>query len=310
MAAYRGDRGAQFVTGVGGEAAQPFLAGVAFGEGVLDVAEHAVERAGDLAHLTARVGFRGSRGEGHLPAGQREFADPGGGRGDPAERAQGPAHPQGARDAGGGEGGTEDDPGDQYQAVDGGLDGLQGHPGDQDVTVQPPGGEHPVVGQRGEVDAVAAAVDRDRREPPAVTGAQIDGQGAAGPDDGRVGDRAVHQPGSERPRGLAAGVGAVVAVVVVLQRFPLVFQADREAVPRLGELLVETAGEEALQSEHRGEADRGTAHRQQHHQAEGEPGPQGVRPQVPHGVTGLITYPAPRTVWIIGSRPASTFLRR
>lgn len=45
VAAHRGDRSAQFVAGVGGEAAQPFLAGVTFGEGVLDMAEHAVEGA-------------------------------------------------------------------------------------------------------------------------------------------------------------------------------------------------------------------------------------------------------------------------
>lgn len=264
----------------------------------------------DPAHLAARIGLGGAGRQGHLAAGQREFADPGGGRGDPAERAQGPAHPQGARDTGGGEGGAEDDPGDQLQAVHGGLDGLQGHPRDQDVAVQSPGGDHPVVVQGGEADAVAPAVGRDGHEPLPVGGGQVDVQGAGGADHRGAGDRAVHEPGTERARGLPAGVGVLVTVVIVLLQLLLVFQADREPVPGLGQLLVEPAGEKAVQLHHGGQPYGGTAHREEHQEAEGQPGPQRVGPQASHGVTGLITYPAPRTVWIIGSRPASTFLRR
>lgn len=194
--------------------------------------------------------------------------------------------------------------------MDGGLDGFQGQAGDQDVAVEAPGGEEPVAAQGGEVDAVAPAVDRDRGEPFPVAGVEVDVQGAARADDRGGGDGVVHQPGAERARRLSTGVAVLVAVVIVLLGLPLEFQAHGEAVPGLGQLFVEAVGEEAAQGEDRGHSDRGAAHRQQYYEAEGEPRPQRVRPQVPHGVTGLITYPAPRTVWIIGSRPASTFLRR
>lgn len=96
VAADGGDRGAQLVAGVGGEAAQAFLGSVPAGERVLDVAEHAVEGGRHLADLAARVRLGGARGQDHRAARERQFADSGGGGGDPAQRAQGPAHPEGA----------------------------------------------------------------------------------------------------------------------------------------------------------------------------------------------------------------------
>ncbi len=139
-----------------------------------------------------------------------------------------------------------------------------------------------------------------------------------------MGHRAAEEPRAEGAGGLAAGVAALVAVVVgrLGGRGGAVLQALREARTGLLELLVDPAGEEAVQFEDRGHADGGAADGQQHHQAEGEPGPQGARtgqppyprchrpPRHGHRTAGFSTYPAPRTVWIMGSRPASTFLRR
>ena len=77
MAADVGDGGAQFVAGVGGEVPQSLLAGLPAGEGVLHVAEHAVERGGDLADLGARVGVRQRVRHGDLAAGQWQAGDAG-----------------------------------------------------------------------------------------------------------------------------------------------------------------------------------------------------------------------------------------
>ena len=61
VAADGGERGAQLVAGVGGEPAQPRLAGRAPPQRGLDVPEHAVERQPELAGLGARVGVRHAR---------------------------------------------------------------------------------------------------------------------------------------------------------------------------------------------------------------------------------------------------------
>ena len=52
-------------------------------------------------------------------------------------------------------------------------------------------------------------------------------------------------------------------------------------------------------------------HRDQQHDHRHQPGGEGERPpRSERHDAGFRTYPAPRIVWIIGSRPASTFLRR
>jgi hypothetical protein len=53
-----GERGAQLVARVGGEPAQPRLAGVPACEGGLHVPEHPVEGGAQLAGLGAQVGVR------------------------------------------------------------------------------------------------------------------------------------------------------------------------------------------------------------------------------------------------------------
>ena len=54
----RGQRGAQLMARVGDELAYPFLARVSDREGVVDVAEHPVERGAHLPDLGARIGVR------------------------------------------------------------------------------------------------------------------------------------------------------------------------------------------------------------------------------------------------------------
>ncbi len=90
-----GERGAEFMAGVGEEAAHAFLAAahlllaaLSFGEGGLDVVDHAVERGADLAGLAAGVGVPfGHPGEGgDLAAPEGGAGDLDGGGGDAAQR--------------------------------------------------------------------------------------------------------------------------------------------------------------------------------------------------------------------------------
>ena len=69
VAADRGERRAQLVRGVGDEAAQAVLAGLALGEGLLEPVEHRVERDAQPADLGARVGRLDAVGE--VAAGDR-----------------------------------------------------------------------------------------------------------------------------------------------------------------------------------------------------------------------------------------------
>lgn len=132
-------------------------------------------------------------------------------------------------------------------------------------------------------------------------------QGAVGRvvDHGGMGHVATQQAGTEGRVGLPPGVGAVVRV-----GRPLVLQAGREAPAGGGELLVQSSQQEALEREDRGDAHGGARHGQQDEEPGGELSPQGAERKPSHGASDLRTYPTPRTVWIIGGRPASIFLRR
>src|SRR5882757_2329389 len=88
----------------------------------------------------------------------------------------------------------------------------------------------------------------------------------------------------------------------------------------LDQLIVELMRQEALKREVGGTADARADGGQQHHLGDQQPNPQRPRARQPElGArhvrlqaqrAGLRTYPAPRNVWIIGSRPLSIFLRR
>ena len=100
VAADGGERRAQLVAGVGGEPAQPRLAGRAALERRLHMAEHAIERQADLAGLGHRVGVRHAAGQLDLTRLQRQLGDLRGGGRHPAQRAQRQPYPHRAEHPG------------------------------------------------------------------------------------------------------------------------------------------------------------------------------------------------------------------
>lgn len=200
----------------------------------------------------------------------------------------------------------------------GGFEGLQRQARDEDVAVPPLEGLDPVAVQGRQPHGVTAPVDGQAGEGPAVRTRQAHAQvgraigDCARPDDGGAGDGAAEEPDAEGAGGLAAGVGVLVPVVIV-GRPAAVFEAGGQGAAGLVELLVEPPGEKAAQFDDRGHTDGRAADGEQQDEPGGEPGAQGVRDaraRPVHRPAGFRTYPAPRTVWIMGSRPASIFLRR
>ena len=159
-------------------------------------------------------------------------------------------------------------------------------------------GEHAVVTGLADVDLVDLAVDRH--------GLQLLQRG--------VGER-VALAGAVT-EDLAAGLvdaqhgeqraGRLVAHVVIAGTRP---QLTVDALRGLDHLLVQLV--EQLVAE--GDGGRGAdQQRERRDQRDGrQDQPRRERTEAVHGqATGFRTYPAPRMVWIIGSRPASIFLRR
>ena len=84
---------------------------------------------------------------------------------------------------------------------------------------------------------------------------------------------------------------------------------------RRHDLLVQAVQQELVEGDHADDADDDAHHREEREHPYDEPGPKAPPAHREDGGTtahsaGLRTYPAPRIVWIIGARPASTFLRR
>ena len=167
VAADRRQRRAQLVAGVGDEPAHPGLAGLPRGQGVGDVVEHPVQRAADLADLGARigVGIRHPLGQRDLAPVQRQLADPGGGRGDPAQRPQRAAHDDAARrpwPAASAIAATASSTRISRSTVVSTV--AQRQAGDQDVAVRGPGGDQPVLPAVPDLQGVRPAVDGHRAE--------------------------------------------------------------------------------------------------------------------------------------------------
>lgn len=137
VAADRGDGCAQLMAGIRGEPPQPFLAHVSAGERVLDMPEHPVEHAPDLAHLGAGIGVRDPRRHGDFATGERQLGHPGRCRGHPAQRTQRKPHPRCSRDSCGQQRRPEHDRLDQLQPLHGVLDGLERQACDQYVARGP-----------------------------------------------------------------------------------------------------------------------------------------------------------------------------
>ncbi len=133
VAADRGQRGAQFVRGVGGEPAQPGFARRAAAQRLLDVEQHPVERGPDPAHLGPRVVVRDAGRQRDLAGIKRQLGHPGRGGGDPAQRPERELHHRGAQDQGQQQDGREDRMLGVLDVVKRVIDRSQGQPGDQRV---------------------------------------------------------------------------------------------------------------------------------------------------------------------------------
>ncbi len=166
-------------------------------------------------------------------------------------------------------------------------------------------GRDAVLAQGGEADAVPVSVGGDPCQGAPVPGGEPEGAVGGLVDDGCLGQRSVQEAGAEGRLGLAPCVGTVVGVGL-----GFVFQAGGEPAAGGGELFVQTVHEEAAQGEGGGDADGEAGEGEQGDEPGGELATQGPGYRAPHRVSGLRTYPTPRTVWIIGLRPASIFLRR
>lgn len=197
---------------------------------------------------------------------------------------QGDPHPQGTGDAGDYEGGTEQYGFDRFEAVEGLLHRVQGQAGDQNVLVVALDGRDAIAPQCGEADAVPASVDGNSRKGAAITGGEVEGLVGGFIDDGRLGDGAVQEAGTEGRLGLTARVGTVVRV-----GFGLVFQAGGEPAAGGGELFVQPPHQEASQSDGGGEADGEAGETEQSDESGGELTAQGAGRQAPHGESGLRT---------------------
>ena len=151
VAADRGQRRAQLVRGVGQEAAQAVLAGLALGERALEAVEHRVEGQAEAPDLRARVGglSRGARGRRRR---SRPAVAP-----DAVQRAQAEPHDEPGDEAASASSTPRDDEAlDEQQAVQRLVDLVQRHGDDRDRAAgRRRRGEH--------------AVARARRRPSAVT---------------------------------------------------------------------------------------------------------------------------------------------
>ena len=308
--------------------------------------EHVVEGGAELAHLGARVAGQRPVAQRHVPAGQWQRGHPLGGAGHLMERTQGQPDQYGARQPRGQQGRGEDDQLDHGEALDGVVDAGRRQPGEQHVSVATAVCQHAIVAQYVEMHAMGVS-GRPQRGQFARIGCGDQGTRAVVGDHSGLRQLTVDHPSAQGADGLAgdltepAGGNLRIAVgrhgIGVPSRGArgggvagtagsscAVLQADGVPAAGSAQLLVQSVEQEAAQRQRGGQPDGETGEREQQQHAGQEPGPQ--RPPAQPGAAavrrgppqagwvahraGLSTYPTPRTVWIIGSRPASIFLRR
>jgi Fe2+ transport system protein FeoA len=299
VAADRGEGGAQLVAGVGDELAQLHLAVLPRLQCRADVVEHVVERRPDLADLGGRVRVRHAFGELHLAAIQRQGGDPPGRRGDAFEGLQLPSHQHRADHARDGQRDRGDDQLGRHEIGHRLLELGFGEAGDLHVAVETGGRDDPVLAERRQVDRHRTHARRhgDHRRQVALREGAV--AAAAGADPG-VGDLAVRDADGDEVRRAAA----LRALAEGVRRWPVAPGpvADRR------EVGVQPGDQRVAHGQRRDQPDHDRRDGQQHERERDQPRAQRPCPQ--HYAPGLSTYPAPRTVWIIGERPASIFLRR
>jgi hypothetical protein len=230
------------------------------------------------------------------------------------QRTQGQPGGDGRGHAGDHDADPEDDRLADHQLADGVLQRVGGQADHGEGAVLARGGGQPEGAELLEVDGARrlAGGRRDRgRHPRGVDRAAR----AGAPEQRRADDAAVVDgdlesvggtvgpPADEAPAGVRRGRSAVR----VTRRRVAAEAGD------LRDLRVELPVEVPAQRERRPDPDDEEDHGQQQDRGHDEPTLQrGHAPQHPpgHSAAGFSTYPAPRTVWIIGARPASIFLRR
>jgi hypothetical protein len=124
VGAKRGQRGAQLMAGLGEEALHQLLAGLAFGDGRRDAAEHPVQRRAEPAHLASGVG-------GPDPVGEVAGGDAVGPGRHHLDGPQAPAHDQADADEDERGGGPRPDDDDEPELADGRVDVPEVDAGDQ-----------------------------------------------------------------------------------------------------------------------------------------------------------------------------------
>ena len=291
---------AQLVGGVGDETPQLGLGGLPDFEGSLHVAEHPVEGAGQLRHLVFG-GQRRIRDSGHvdLPAVQVQLRD---------RRCRRRQRPQrfrcGIGDGAGRErsrhhGCRTQGDGQQTQAHDGGVDGLQRQGQHHQFAVAVVLCDRPVLAQIGDVHGVFLTVRVDLQQ--GVDGFRGDVVVLAVPDlrsDTDAARSAQHHDGT----GWCAGRQDALRAAVLLAGF-----AHLEGCGVV-HLFVELLVHDDARCDDGSCRDQQRQHR--HHDRDAPPQLGGEAGRAHQELAGRSTYPAPRMVWIIGERPASIFLRR
>jgi hypothetical protein len=291
VTAHRHQRGAQFVRGVGDEAAQPLLGLRAYGEGVVDVLQHRVEGGAQFVHLGAAVPAVGAQREPGRRLGQVVRGDAVRGGRHVTERfqtaAQHPAAEDDQREQGEGEG----DDLDRDQLPDRVLDVFHRCGADED---------HPGLDLAGAQPVGARAHE--------VLGAQdLLVRGRLGPGEGGEVVDVLRQIGgvlgpAELGRAVPHVVHGVEPAVVLLSRQRAVVR-DALGLGELGlrELGVELGRQIVPHVRGQCRADDGEHHQGQGTEAQGQPGAQAhpaVGPPQPgdHSAACRSTYPKPRTV--------------
>ena len=306
----RRQRSPQLVRGVRHELPHLLLAAVPLGQRVLDVHQEGVEGGADLAHLGPDVGelVGHARCDRDLALGERQAGDRVRRRRHLTQRPQLTAYDVGAGSGGGGDTrqAEQDLPRDQ-------LRDRAVHRGRRQADREDAGFVR------------AAEVERDgsgdRGDP--ILPETRDGHLVRPPVRGYRRERS-HLVGRQRPtaafgrqlpagltRGPAGGHGSFRHRIGTVVRVP--GRTERpgpcgDAIQGGRDVLVETVREVAAEGQGGGDTDQRD---DDGHEGDGrDHQPRGEGREQPRHDVGFSTYPAPRMVWIIGSRPASIFLRR
>lgn len=283
-----GERSPQLVTGVRHELAHPHLALLACVQGAVNVVQHAVERGADLSDLGVRIALR----LGHplaqvdLAGVEREFGDPGGGVGDPAQGAGGEPDQDVTGDDGRAETGGGDADLYEDQRVDGVAHGVGGQRHVVAGAVPGRGVHHEVLTDIGNVHDVLAGGGHAGEHGP-LGRRQLVGlhplAGVAGfpYGDDRLGDGAV--------RADLGGHGVLLCRAVGDERVELVLvvgvhalpgpseRRPRKTLPRVEDLVAQLVVQMGPQRQCRHGADHRTDHGDEYHRRDDEPRPQRAR---------------------------------